>query len=96
MAFTGIARLLMVVNTCTNPFIYATTIPEFKELSKALFTCNVAKTLDDMMSDVKRVANWRKSMAIKPSSISALSFRNIDEAVETLSFRDIDEAVENI
>ena len=30
MVFVGVARLLMIMNSCINPFIYAWTIPAFR------------------------------------------------------------------
>ena len=32
IAFVGIARPLMVINSCINPFIYAWTIPAFRDI----------------------------------------------------------------
>ena len=46
--FAAIARLLMLINTCINPFVYATSIPAFKELIKGLFACNLTRKMNDM------------------------------------------------
>ena len=37
-AFKGIFNVLFYLNSCANPFIYATTIPEFKTLVQRLFS----------------------------------------------------------
>ena len=48
MAFTGTVRILMQLNSCINPIIYASTIPAYKELVRGLFTCNVNKRMSEM------------------------------------------------
>ena len=94
MASTVISRLLMLLNTCINPVIYATTIPEFKELLRAFFKCNLASKLDEMMQDQKEVSvGWYKSMSRRasqiPSRLNCLSSpRNVDKVPENISCND--------
>ena len=48
MAFTGVARLFMMMNSCINPIVYASTIPAFKDLVKATFSCKFGNDLNDL------------------------------------------------
>ena len=48
MAFTGIARIVMQMNSCINPIIYASTIPTYRELVKGFITCNLGKKMSDI------------------------------------------------
>ena len=36
MIFTTLARLLMQLNACINPFVYATSVPGFRRLAKSM------------------------------------------------------------
>ena len=47
IAFTGIARVMMQMNSCANPFVYASTIPTFKQIAKDFFTCNLGKRTNE-------------------------------------------------
>ena len=61
MLFNGIARLLMLINTCINPFVYATTIPAFKEIVKSLLRCNLANKMKDINLDESTITSNKKS-----------------------------------
>ena len=39
MVFAAMARILMQINSCLNPFIYASTIPAFKKVVKGYLVC---------------------------------------------------------
>ena len=94
MAFTVISRSLMLINTCINPVIYATTIPEFKEIIKAFFRCNHASKLEEIEQDTKEVSmGWYRSMPTGASCISSpfnclSSPQNVDATPETVSCND--------
>ena len=47
IAFTGVARLMMQMNSCANPFVYASTIPSFKQIAKDFFTCNIGRRTNE-------------------------------------------------
>ena len=38
------------MGSCVNPFIYATTIPAFKEFVKGVFVCESSSKLDDRVN----------------------------------------------
>ena len=40
MVFAALSRILMLVNSTLNPFVYAVTIPAFKKFVKGYFGCN--------------------------------------------------------
>ena len=44
LVFTWIARCLMQLNSCVNPFIYAAILPEVKTLAKDRFTTTKTNT----------------------------------------------------
>ena len=99
MAFTVISRVLMLINTCIHPVIYATTIPEFKELLQAFFTCNLARKLEQMRQDTKGVSiGWYRAMSNRASRISSRfncssSPQNVDAVLENVSCNDDDKNV---
>ena len=39
--------MLLALNSCINPLVYATTIPAFKELIQALCSCKLRSQLTD-------------------------------------------------
>ena len=65
MAFTGIARILVQMNSCINPIIYASTIPAYKKLIRGLFSCNrIRRTnaiLMKVMTDENEILKHRKT-----------------------------------
>ena len=62
MAFTGTARILMQLNSCINPVIYASTIPAYKELARGLITCNLKKKMNDMEMGDNTSTNVKKDV----------------------------------
>ena len=38
--WAAIARVLLKINSCVNPFIYAWTIPEFRKIVRNILLCN--------------------------------------------------------
>ena len=38
------------MGSCVNPFVYATTIPAFKEFIKGVFRCESSTKLDDRVN----------------------------------------------
>ena len=90
MAFTVTSRMLMLINTCINPIIYATTIPEFKEILKAFFRCNRTNKLEEIGQDTKEVPmGWNRSMPTEASCRSSpfnclSSPQNVDATAETV------------
>ena len=67
-------HLTLLINTSMNPVIYAIAIPEFKEILKAFFRCNLASKLREMRQDTNEVSvGWYKSMATGASCKILLS-----------------------
>ena len=67
MAFTGTTRVLMLVNSCINPVIYASAVPAFKKLAKGLLRCNLARKLTDMKdtSETLGLKTWNDANKLK-------------------------------
>ena len=50
--FTWIARCLMQINSCVNPFIYAAVLPEFKKAVRNIFNGNQFGTRSSKSSNL--------------------------------------------
>ncbi len=48
MAFTGLSRIAVQLNSCINPIIYAATIPAYKQIVKGLMSCNIERKMNDI------------------------------------------------
>ncbi len=46
--FAAVARVLMLVNACLNPFIYASTLPAFKKVVKGYILCRFDAILEGL------------------------------------------------
>ncbi len=59
LACAGLVRILVLLNPCVNPVVYATTIPAFKALIKRFFSC------DKLNAKSTRKPNDRKDAKTK-------------------------------
>ena len=42
IVFAALSRYLLPIQSCLNPFVYASTIPAFRKIVKNIFKCNCA------------------------------------------------------
>ena len=47
MVFAALSRMLMQINSCLNPFIYASTIPAFKKVVKSYLVCKFDAKMEE-------------------------------------------------
>ena len=71
LVFTWIARCLMQLNSCVNPFIYAVILPEVKTLAREKFTTTNTNTGGQTMLDGTQFElSKRNNKSTKPLTIS--------------------------
>ena len=73
MLVTGVVRTLMALNSCINPIVYATTIPEFKRLLKSSLMCKPLNDSGD--SGIKSMTETEEATALSPMSSLRRSWR---------------------
>ena len=46
--FVALARTLMLINSCLNPFIYASTLPAFKKVATGYIMCKFESIVEGL------------------------------------------------
>ena len=71
IVFVAIARFLMQINSCLNPFVYATTIPAFRKIVNWLFKnrCHLNEDGKAKMQSMKNISNSTTQLhSVRPNT----------------------------
>lgn len=64
VVFVAMARFFMLINSCINPFIYASTLPAFKQIVKGYALCKFEVVLEGLR-EIRTPRMGRKAHDVK-------------------------------